>query len=105
METSRPLNVLMKAANAPAQVMPLRMLPHGSVLRCWFVGLAESERVRKGEDEIEPALVVAAFSLSDLPVCSLRMRGNSSTTLSVPFAPAAAYKPGRRFRPITPKTG
>ena len=27
METSSPLNVLMNAANAPAQVMPLRMEP------------------------------------------------------------------------------
>src|SRR6185295_10632405 len=102
METSRPLKVDMNAANAPAQVMPLRIEPHGMRLRAAVAVEAEDETGGRREDEL------ATFPSSHFPVflfSSFRMRGSSSTTLSVPFAPAPAYNSGARLRPITPNTG
>src|SRR5256885_9515433 len=52
MLTSNPLKVLMNAANAPAQVMPLRIDPHGILFERLLAGVAAGEKV--GEWAGEP---------------------------------------------------
>src|SRR6266545_4506601 len=94
MDTSRPEKVLMNAANAPAQVMPLRMEPQG-IFDPLVAGAAEREPGGRGAEEPSPPFFT----------CSFRIRGSSSTILSVPLAPVPAYRSGRRLRPMTPNTG
>ena len=67
METSRPLNVLIKAANAPAQVMPLRMEPQGTPPLRSSGDWSEGETMGRREDERAPVSASPLFPLSDLP--------------------------------------
>src|ERR1043166_3678284 len=95
METSRPEKVLMKAAKAPAQVMPLKTEPQGN-LRALASRPVEAGGLAGGR----AGAPVPACPLSSLPTGDWLLPGrpafewrsstlgNSSTTLSVPLAPA-----------------
>src|SRR2546427_9571830 len=105
MLTSSPLKVLMNAANAPAQVMPLRIEPQGICDFRFVICDGDEDADSAGAPVSDPARGEPSFAPDRRSALRFRMRGSSSTTLSVPFAPVAAYSSGNKLRPITPNTG
>lgn len=81
-ETSRPENVDMNAANAPAQVMPLRMDPQGRPC-----GAALPPASTAVADAVVAAATPGPDPAEGVDAIRSRALGSSSTILSVPLAP------------------